>query len=141
MMFQTWSFGRCFRFFLSEKSQVLRFLVTTKSKGVHHKYQALPWIKSTLKISRYCGTLGDTGFLQFFRVVSRHYGKPRKSKVIFDQKQKFSFSKAFALTRPLCLFAFAKMAIGSGRFCFFFCAVSGWWFQFYLYSFFYSYLG
>ena len=28
-------------------------------------------IESTLKIARCCGTLGDTGFLQFFRVVSR----------------------------------------------------------------------
>ena len=28
-------------------------------------------IESTLKIARYCGTLGDTGLLQFFRVISR----------------------------------------------------------------------
>ena len=35
-------------------------------------HQPLPWIKSTIKIARCCGSLGDSGFrfLQFFRVVS-----------------------------------------------------------------------
>ena len=40
-------------------------------------------IESTLKIAGGVETLGDTGFLQFFRVVSRDYGKPRTYIIIF----------------------------------------------------------
>ena len=40
-------------------------------------------------------SLGDTGFLQFFRVVSRDYGKPRKlmnvSQILNDEPRTLSF--------------------------------------------------
>ena len=38
----------------------------------------VPWIKSSLKIAVGSKSLGDSGFLQFSRVVSSNYGKPRK---------------------------------------------------------------
>ena len=40
------------------------------SRGPPCPHQRLPWIKSTLKIARFVLTLGDSGFLQFVRVVS-----------------------------------------------------------------------
>ena len=52
-----------------------------KFPEISYKHQPLPWIKSTLKIARCCGTLGDSGFLQSFRVVSSDSGKPRYMKL------------------------------------------------------------
>ena len=62
-----------------------QFLEMTR---VHHKHQPLPWIKSTLL------SLGDSGFLQFFRVVSSDYGKPRDTIVnkINSSKIRSNFS-------------------------------------------------
>ena len=52
--------------------------VATVDDGVHHfRTNRLPWIKSTLKIASMFETLGDSGFLRFFWVVSSDYGKPR----------------------------------------------------------------
>ena len=45
-------------------------------RGPPCPHQPLPWIKSTLKIARYC-PLVIQGFSHFFRVVSSDYGKPR----------------------------------------------------------------
>ena len=53
------------------------FLAGTVLNRVHHKHRKLHDLQSTLRSARCCGTLGDSGFLQFFRVVSRDYGKPR----------------------------------------------------------------
>ena len=47
-------------------------------RGPPCPHQPLPWIKiGTLKIAGGVETLGDSGFLHFFRVVSSDYGKPR----------------------------------------------------------------
>ena len=42
--------------------------------GVHHKHQPLPWIKSTLKIARYCPLViqGFSNFLGLFQVIMAH---------------------------------------------------------------------
>ena len=51
--------------------------VATVDDGVHHFRTNRYMIKSTLKIASMFETLGDSGFLQFFGVVSSDYGKPR----------------------------------------------------------------
>ena len=55
-------------------------MILANYPGVHHKHQLLPWIKSTLKIARCCGTLGDSGFQPnfsgLFQVMTRQTPYP-----------------------------------------------------------------